>query len=330
MAKVMITADTLMTIIKEVFSDNDLNTVVDTGREEWKNKKLFDILNVDYYTHKHTVKSTEDIQNELMAQGVEEIDGLAVLKRSFCLVSLEEMQRLWSKDIDQIAVKGTLQFWLQAEKLKLLEAFIEAVNIALCGEKLTIELQGERRRATLFFGSVNSNVEGQTEIGESAIATISVDMMITPNIVCYSDYGIKFLAPKENDKNELEFQSLPVTNIQLGDMMTGKAIPFSKDSRRSSQINLSNSMVVTLTFEGNADSPVVKMFVKDKLSRAATNISDDDKPDNNKIYPMKLTRLSDDYVYDMKVQDHKISVNNDTGVEINTLSLTTGENYGAT
>ncbi len=330
MAKVMFTADTLMTIIKAVFADDDLNTVIDTGREEWKNKKLFDILNVDYYTHKHTVESTEEIQNELIAQGAEEIDGLAVLKRSFCLVSLNKMQRLWSKDTDQISIEGTLQFWLQAEKSKLLEAFIEAVNIAICGEKFTIELQGERRRATLFFGNVIPNVEGQTEIGESALATVSVDMMITPNIVCYSDYGIKFLAPKENNENELEFQSLPITNIQIGEMMTGKAVPFAKDTRMSNQMNLSNSMVVTLVFEGNADNQVVKMFVKDKLSRAATNIPDNEKPDNNKIYPMKLTRLSDDYVYSMKVQDHKISVNNDTGVEINTLSLTTGENYGTT
>lgn len=328
MAKVMLTADTLMSIIKEVFSDDDLNTVIDTGREEWKNKKIFDILNVEYYTHKNTVKSTEDIQNELMAQGVDEIDGLAVLKRSFCLVSLEEMQRLWSKDIDQIAVKGTLQFWLQAEKLKLLEAFIEAVNIALCGEKLTIELQGERRRATLFFSSVNSNIEGQTEIGESAIATISVDMMITPNVVCYSDYSVSVYAPIKNSPTAYEYTRLPLTSIQIGDMMTGKSIPFSQDVGRTNQLNLSNSTAITIVFDGVADNQAVKMFVDEKLNRAAENshlITE-----NNKIYKFKITRLNETYYLNLKIKDYRISINNDTGNEVHTMNLTTGENYGAT
>lgn len=323
MAKIIFTADTMMSILKKVFEDEDLETIVETDREEWKDKTLAQILNIDLYTHKHAVPSTIEIKDELMAQG-EDSNRLDVLKRSFCLVSLEEVQRLYSKDIDQIAVSGTLQFWLQAEKVKLLEAFIEAVNIALCGEKLTINIQGETRKATLFFGRVSSNIDGQTEIGESAIATVNVTIMITPNVVSYSDYLVEFLMSKVDSDNESEYVELPITNIQFGNMMTGKAVPLTRDKSRTMQTNLSNTTLLTLVYDGYIDNRVVQMFVYDSFSKAATNVDFSDRVKNNKEYIMRLTRLGQAFIYNLRIQDHKITVSNDTGNELHTISFTIG------
>lgn len=325
MGKVIFTTDTFMTILKGVFADNDLDTIIDTDRTDWKGKKLSQVLNIDYYTHKHVAPTTEDVKNELMAKGADDTGQLDVLKRSFCLISLDELQRLYSKDIDQIAVQGTMQFWLQAEKVKLLEAFIETANIALCGEKITIELQGETRKATLFFGGVETNIEGQTEIGESAIATISVNLMLTPNVASYSDYQVEFLVPQKDNLNEFVYKELPITGIQLGNSMTGKSIPLGRDTTKNNQVNLSNATVFTISYDGMIDNEVIQMFAYDTLSKAAINIENEQKAENQKVYTMRLTRLGIPFIYSLRMKDNQIATKNDTGTEMHTTNFTTGE-----
>ncbi len=329
MAKVIFTADTLIAILKNIFEDEDLDTVVESGREEWKGKTLSEILNVEYYSYKHKPAATESIKDILIAQdsSLAGMGVLEVLKRSFCLVKLDSIQRLYSKDIDQIGVEGTLQYWLQTDKVKLLEALIETANISLCGLKLPVIIDGESRRVTLFFDTPSVTIEGQTEIGESAIVSIKVTMMIVPNTSSYADYQILFEIPKLDNPEQFEFVELPITSIQFGNSMTPKSIPLMRDTSKNNNVNLSNVSVFTLVFDGYIGNRVVEMFADDILSKASINIAN--VTDNNKIYPMKLTRLGREYIYSLRLKDAKISVNNDTGNEQFTISLTTGERYGA-
>lgn len=325
MSKVIFTADTLIAIIKKIFEDEDLDTVVESEREDWKGKTLSEILNVDYYAYKHKPAATNSLKDILVAQDLT-LTGLSVLdvlKRSFCLVKLDSVQRLYSKDIDQIGVEGTLQYWLQTDKVKLLEALIEASNIALCGLKLPVVIDGESRRVTLFFNTPQVTIEGQTEIGESAIVSVKVTMAVMPNTSSYADYQVLFDVPKLDNPEETEFVELAVTSIQFGNSMTPKSIPLMRDTAKNNNLNLSNVTVFTLVFDGYIGNRVVDMFANDILSKAALKV--EEGADNNKTYPMKLIRLGKEYLYSLRIKDAKIGVNNDTGNEQFTVALATGE-----
>lgn len=325
MKKVIFTADTMIAVIRKIFEDEDLDAIVETTKSDWNGKKLSEILNLDYYSHKHVAASTEEIRNELLARNVD-TSMLEVLKSSFCLVNLDRVQRLYSHDIDQIGVEGTLQFWMQAEKVKLLEALIEAANISLCGLKLPVVIDGESRRITLFFDAPQSTIDGQSEIGESAIVTLKFTLACMPNVSSYADYGVSFLMPKLNNPEETEYVHLPVVSIQFGNSMTQKSIPLMRDVSKNNTINLSNVTVITLVFDGYINNRVVEMLVGDCLSKSAINM--ENIADNNEIYMLKVNRLDKEYIYSMKIKDFTSKVNNDTGGEQFTMSFATGEKYG--
>ena len=322
MAKIIFTADTLIQILQTVFNDEDLDVVVDSSRNAWKGKTINEILNVSYFAFKHRANSTKEIREAIITQDptLTNVSMLEVLQRSFCLVSISNIQRLFSPDIDQLAVEGTLQFWLQTEKIKLLESLIETANIMLCGVKLPINIDGENRKAILFFDNISTIINEEDEIGESAFATVNVSLMISPNVVNYTDYKVEFAIT--NDDNEVEYIALPITSIAIGNSMVPKSIPFANDTSRSNTINLSNATLFTISFDGYADNAIISHFTDSALSKAATN--DEDKPDNNVLYTMRLTRLEKSYIYNLRFKDYNIITKNDTGNETHTVSFTTG------
>lgn len=322
MAKVIFTADTLLSIVSQVFQDDDLDTIVKSDFEGWNDKKVSEILNVDYYAYNHKAPSTSSIRDKLIAQDgkLAQIGMLDVLKRSFCLVSLNGIERLFSKDIDQIAVNGTLEYWLQAEKIKLLEALIEAANISLCGVKLPVIIQGESRKASLFFEMEEPSIEGQTEIGESAILPVRVTLMLSPNSADYSDWSVDVLMQVED--GEEEYVHLPVSSVQINNSMTSKGIPLARDVSKTNTINLSNSTVLTIAFDGYSDSEVIDMFANDMLERV--DIDSQNKQSNNKVYKFRLSRKDKIYYCNFKLKDYQLIVKNDTEPESHVVTLTTG------
>ena len=217
-------------------------------------------------------------------------------------------------------MEGTLQYWLQTEKIKLLESLIETANIMLCGIKLPIEIDGESRKAILFFDNISTTINEEDEIGESAFVTVNVSLMITPNVVYYTDYKIEFAIT--NEDNQVEYIPLPITSIAIGNSMVPKSIPFTTDTSRTNTINLSNATLFTLTFDGYADNKIISLFADSALSKAAINI--ENKPDNNILYTMRLTRLDKSYIYNLRFKDYTIITKNDTGNEAHTVSFTTG------
>ena len=322
MAKIIFTADTLIQILQTIFDDEDLNVVVNGGKKSWQGKTINEILNVSYYSYKNRASTTKSIKEAIVAQdpNLSNVSLLEVLKRSFCLVSISNIQRLFSPDIDQLAVEGTLQYWIQTEKIKLLESLIEAANIMLCGIKLPVEINGENRKAILFFGNLSTTIDEEDEIGESAFVTINVSLMLSPNVVNYTDYKIEFAIT--NDDNQVEYIPLPITSIAIGNSMVPKSIPFANDTSRSNTINLSNATLFTISFDGYADNKIISHFTDSALSKAAVNV--ENKPDNNNLYTMRLTRLDKSYLYNLRFKDYNIITKNDTGNEAHTVSFTTG------
>ena len=323
MGKVRFTADTLLSIIKQVFDDEDIDEVVESEYEEWNNKKLSEILNIDYYSYKHKAPSTATLQEKIAAQNPDRtLNVLDVLTRGFCLVSMVGIDRLYSKDIDQIVVDGSLEFWVQSQKAKLVEALIENANIALCGLKLPIEINGEQRKVSLFFKLSSASMEGQTEIGESAIINVDVTLEMSPATINYGDWQVALEMDKEGG-GEKEFVNIPITGIQINSTMTGKAMPKTNDPSHTKTNNLSNSVILTINFDAYSGCKATEQIIADTLGKGTANVKD--KADNNKIYPIKLVRFGQEFVYNMKIQEHQIIIKNDTNPETHVVSFTTGE-----
>lgn len=308
MGKIKVTADSLIELIKTIFSDEDVNQTIVDGNPDWKGKTITDVLNVDYYALKH-----RELNNQINFD-----DRLDFLKTSYCLVSIDSLQRLFSKDIDQLTVDATLQYWIQTEKIQLLVDLIESANIATSGIRIPIQIDGEQRKLIIAFDNLDVSEPEDSEIGEALIATIGVSIVINPDFESYSDYTIEFLIDNE-------YKELPVSRINIDNTMVPKAIPKMNNPYCSDTLNLSNATCITLEYRAEATNEVAKMFKRDSLKKAAINFAD--KPKNNKVYTMKLKCDGDgEYIYNLKIQSHKIQFNNasidDSGA---VLVLVTGE-----
>ena len=142
MKKVKITADIILQILQGVFNSDDINSVVvDTSAPtQWQGKTINECLNVDYYTFKHKPISTQQVIAKLEQEKLQ-ANGLLAVDRSYCLLSLSEVQRLYSKDVDMTTVEVNLEYFIQSHKIKLLEWLIEACNIELSGLRVPIDFK---------------------------------------------------------------------------------------------------------------------------------------------------------------------------------------------
>lgn len=178
--KVRITADAVLAIVRGIFEDEDVNFTVndETAPESWKGKTVNDILNVEYYTFKHRPEASQTIIEKIM-QEKGYATKLEALNRSFCLLSLGNIERLYSKDVDMAVLSATLEYYVQTSKVKLLEYLIEDSNIETSGLRIPVEFGDQRRKAVVFFGRpVVSDIQSSTPFGEAAIAEVEVVIII--------------------------------------------------------------------------------------------------------------------------------------------------------
>lgn len=322
--KVRFKADTLSTIIQTIFKDEDIDvTVSQTDKEEWLGKKLTDILNLEYYSFKKKAGSTKSVVEEMVDSNPGlSVGKLDVLKRSFCFVSIENLERLFSQDIDEFTVDGVLTFWIQTEKIKLLEELIENAAIETCGLRIPTKIDGKERSVMVIFGNVKSEDIQATEIGESCVVPLTVSLIVKPNVYSYSDYKIDFLMVKE-DGVSTEYVNLPIKTFSFTSAMVNRSLPRANAASTNDTINLSNTTNFAITFDGIKNNQIVEMFAKDSLSRAS-NLEESKKEIVNKVYTMRVTRGSESYIYSVKVTQHSIIPNNTTEDEAHSLVLTTG------
>ena len=61
MKKIKVSADTVLAILKGIMDDEDINyTITDlSAPKDWQNKKIQDVLNVEYYTFRHRPVDTD-------------------------------------------------------------------------------------------------------------------------------------------------------------------------------------------------------------------------------------------------------------------------------
>ena len=321
MAKIKVSADAVLAILQGIMNDPAINYTIEdiSAPSDWQGRKVQDALGVEYYTFRHRPVDTEVIVEELIRQG-KEYDTLEALKRSFCILSLGQIERVFSKKNDIITVPVNLEYWVQSEKVKLLEDMFEDIAVETIGERVSVQIGTEVRHAVFALGGLNvAELQEVTEYGEMAICEIDIDIILYPQAASVSDYKVEVLmSDGKNDK----WVEIPFSSIALATTMTQKAIPFINKPRDVGNLNLSRVKSIVLTFDGYKNEFID--YITDFSLSSVKEI------DNNKTIRLKLTRNNSSYEYSLVVKDHTITVKEEVGNEVHSLTLTKGgKEYGS-
>lgn len=317
MAKIKVSADTVLKILQGIMSDDEINyTITDiSAPDEWINKTVQEALNIEYYTYKHRPIDTEVIVRDLIAKG-QETNSLMSLNRSFCILSLSSTERVFSKDNDIVTISANLEYWLQTDKIKLLEDLVEDMSIATNGIRIPLQIGSEMRKVIVVFGSLNvSEIQDATEYGEMSVCDLQVDMIFYPNVISRTDYTVEFQV-------EGKWAKLPFSSLSISNSMTQKSVPRANRVRNVGSINLSKVKSIVFSFDGYVNSFVDKI-TNQSLASDITTEGGSQEIDNNEQLILRLTRGEDVLFYDCVVKEHIITVQEDTGNETHSLTLTT-------
>lgn len=322
MAKIKVSADTILSILQGIMNDEDINYTINdvSAPEDWKGKTVQEALNVKYYTFKHRPFDTEKV----IAKILDQEGGVSIftsLNRAFCLLSLSSTDRVFSNKIDNVTVSANLEYWVQTDKVKLLEDMFEDIAIETNGIRVPVQIGSEERQVLIAVGALNiGELEDTTEFGEMSVCEIRIDFVFYENAASMSDYKIEFMMLENGVENWVE---LPFAELAIPSSMTQKSSPYMDNPRNVGSINLSRVKTFIIAFDGY-DNAFVNSITNETLA------SDNDiSLNNNKQYTMRLSRKGNVFTYDCVIKDHQISVKEDTGNEMHSLTLTTrGIRYG--
>lgn len=225
MGKIKVSADTVLAILKSIMETPEVNyKIEDVSAPDWFDKTVQEALNVEYYTFRHRPVDTELVVGELIKQGLP-TNELQALTRSFCILSLNSIERVFSKNNDIVTVSANLEYWLQSDKVKLLEDMFEDIAIETTGIRIPVQIGKEDRQVVIALGNLSvSDLQETTEFGEMAVCEIDIELIFYPNAKSITDYKVEFLV----DTNWVE---APCSSIALTTSMTQKSIPLANQPR---------------------------------------------------------------------------------------------------
>lgn len=311
MNKIRITADAVLAIVRGIFEDEDVDVIIDDPEapEGWNGKTVSEILNVEYYTYKHRPKSTQEAIKAILAEKGQ-TNELEALNCAYGLLTVETIERLFSKDVDMVVLGAKLQYYIQTEKIKLLEYLIEDSNIATSGLRIPVQFGTETRKAVVFFDRpLVSDIQTAAPFGEMANVDVDIAILLYPDVVSYSDYTVN-IGFTEN--GEAKSADVPLSSFSVAETMTQDAAPAIGARESVGNINLSRATSFVLVFEGYNNAFINYITQKALTANAA---------DNNEPFTLSVTRAGKTYTHTVVVKDHQITTNADTGNETHTLSF---------
>ena len=314
--KIRFTADSVLQIVRAIFEDNDVNAKITdvTAPQDWQGKTLSEILNVEYYTFKHRPVSPNDFVKKLLEEKGE-ADNFAAVKQSYCLFSLDNVERLYTKDVDMAVLEATLQYYTQTDKIKLIEYLVEDSNIATSGLRIPVQFGNEVRKAVVIFGRPKArDFKTSSPHGETARVVVDVAITLYPNVVSYSDYTVK-VSFTDSDGNAQNNIAVPLTSFSFVNAMTQDAVPSMNNRQKVGNINLSCATSFVLILEGYDNTFINYITDKALTDGVAKNGG------NNQPFILTVERGGKSYTHEVIIKDHKTDVNADTNNETHTLSL---------
>ncbi len=291
--KIKIKRETVKDIIIKIFESFDYP--VSSDDKDVNGKKLQEILNVQYYTFKHRIEESKSLA-----------ESLERLNKGYCQIIINNIERTFAADDDQISVEGVLKYWLQSEKIEFLEDLIEECNINLQGTKIRLDIKDSQgvqsRKVALTFGALSIvEFNSESSIGEAFKVDVPYSILINPDTVSYEDYSL-----------EINGESFPIMSFSVSMNMTTKAIPLMLKRHSTGTINLSKVKMFNFTFPGYASSKII-----DELTSLALN----DNHDNNKTYRLKISRKEVGFIVDTVIDNIQLKVDDGPGVEIISVSF---------
>ncbi len=318
MGKIKVSADTILSILRNIMKDEDINrTITDVSAPaEWQGKKVQDVLNVEYYTCDHRPIDTAIVVSELMEQG-ETPSSLYSLERSFCVLSRGSVERVFSKDNDIVTVTANLEYWLQSDKVKLLEDMFEDMAIETTGIRIPVQIGTEHRKAIFVFESLDiEEIQEATEFGKMAICETNVTIIFYPNVYSKSDITAEILYDKQ-------YVNLPYSGLSMSSSMTQKSTPFMNRPSEVGSINLSKVKSFVFAFEGH-DIEMIDDLVKNAFASDYSPEGEEiEQTENNKPIILKITRGEMVFYYNTTIKDYSIIIQEDSSNETHSLTLTT-------
>lgn len=320
MSKIKLSADTVLALLKGIMEDPAINyTIADVSMPDWLNKTVQEALNVEYYTFRHRPADTEVVIGELIKQGLPSSE-LQALTRSFCILSLGHIERVFSKNNDILTIPVNLEYWIQSDKVKLLEDMFEDISVETIGERIPVQIGTEERQMVIALGSLNvSEIQETTEYGEMTVCDIDIDLIIHPNVSTMSDYKVEFSIDKK-------WIQVSISSLATSNNMTQKSVPKANNVREVGNINLSRVKTFVMTFDG---------YKNEFVDKLATDLISDDSAnegmDNNESIFLRITRNDKTFIHECVIKDHTMTIQEDTGNETHSLTLTKrGMKNGAT
>jgi len=313
MQKVKITANGLLNVIKSVLSTDEIDVRIIDG--EYAGKRVQEILNVEYYAFKHRPVKSEQVIFNIVQQGGN-ADTLQSIKRSFCLFSLDDTTRLPAKDIDYATITGTLEYHIQTSKVPFLEELIENFNLELGsnGKRVPIQFGEQTRKGYIVLDRPRVlDIQSTSLFGEIQVIEVGVAIILSPDVATYSDYTVSFSFTNSNGEY-VQNVELPLTSFSFVNTMTQKSLPQERQNYNIANINLSKGLSFSLTFDGY-NNAFIDYLNEQSLSAGENNI--------NSPIIMKVSKGDKQYIHNVIIKDHQVSIKNDTSNENHILTLVT-------
>ena len=324
MAKIKVSADMVLSILQGIMNTDEINyEITDKSAPlDWQGKKVQEALGIEYYTFRHRPVDTEIIVRELINQG-KQSNSLESLKRSFCILALNSTERVFSKKNDIVKVLVNLEYWIQSEKVKLLEDMFEDIAVETIGERISVQIGKESRQALIALGSLNiAELQETSEYGEMAICDIDIEIVLYPNVFSLADYNIEFLTTGLAN-SEGVWTDVPISGLSIVNTMNQKSVPYVNNVRNVGSINLSRVKAFVFTFDGYKNNAFIEFLSKNSLSGDFYSEGSLINESNNSSVILRITRENEVFVYDCVIKEHLVKVQEDTGNETHSLTLTT-------
>lgn len=313
MKRIKVSPDTALTIIQNMLNDKDINyTITDeSAPEDWQGKKVQEILNVHYYAYKHRPIDTEKLIFDLMKTPYNSLESLT---RAFCILSLSNTERVFSRNVDVLSTTANLEYWIQTDKIKLLEEMFEDLDIEVNGIRIPIQIDTEDRQMLVMVGDLNvTDISEITEFGEMSVCELSIGLIFYPNAASLSDYIVSINLPNEQEPVEL-----PINRISFSTSMTQKSVPLINTPEEVGNINLSRVKSIVLAFDGYNNKAIDYITRKTLINGQNTPLVNSD---NNELISVNVKRGEYTYTYSCVIKDHTIIVEEGSGNESHSLTL---------
>jgi len=318
---VILTAEKILGMIKGIFVSEAINILNDEAKQAFGADTLQDALNMEYWTFNYRRhESWEQLEYDF-----KHMDRPPLLSRtkSFCLYTNTSIQNPYAKDVDIASASGTLDFWVQIDKIQIVEYLIAQVNNEIRGKALKPTfVNGEVRKVQLILDYINSiEYSYKTNLGDLAHMQINVLLYLIPDgTVTHDDYQVS-ISWTDID-GTAKSANLPLVSANLTNVGNPKSFPQIGNNQKVGHINLSSNNEFNFNLDGDVNNAFIQHITDMSFANAV---------ENNIVYTLNIVRAEQSYLIDCVVQNHQISIARGTGAETHSVSfIRQGINVGIT